>query len=166
MNLEKSKKIKEIKDELSEKYKLAIKDLSITAISEDNINIDVLATNLIDLPYKSYVKQLQQIDLLRTNQLILNEKKIVEDDMLGTINKDTELKNQAQRDAKQRQLLQTNDFYNDVEECVLISQQLKLLLSAQINYYDNLLSGIKYRYKQMCNLLLADQKLQDVVNNE
>jgi len=144
-----------------EKYIAEVKDFS--TLTESEINIDILSEKLISIPQKTYMKNLSLINQLEETQELQKQKTIIEDNTLSEVNRLEDLKNQAQRDAKLRMLLLDNEQYQAIEKILLQLQKTKLLINAQITSYEASLSGIKYRYKQMCNLLDNDKKLQEAI---
>jgi hypothetical protein len=151
--------------DLEDKYISSLKTINLDGnpIKEEDLNIDVLATHLIDLPYKIYAKNLQMITLLDSTSKLNKLKSFIEDNVSKEVNKMDELKNQSQRDAELRNRLLDSKDYLIIEKGLLTATELKQMLQSQVGYYEGLLSGIKYRYKQMCSVLLSDKKLQEAI---
>jgi len=151
-------------EDYKEKYISEVKDFS--TLTESEINIDILSEKLISIPQKTYMKNSSLINQLEETQELQKQKTIIEDNTLSEVNRLEELKNQSQRDAKLRMLLLDNEQYQAIEKILLQLQKNKMLINAQITSYEGSLSGIKLRYKQMCNLLENDKKLQEAIGNE
>ena len=147
-----------------QKLKETYKDIK--EYKSENMNIDLMAGLLIDLPYNIYIKNIELFNTTDKISLIKKKTKIIEDNVSQDINKIEELKNQAQRDSEQRRQLLGNETYQLLERATSLNERIKGLLQAQSFYYENLFSSIKIRYRQATAVLINDRKLQEAIAND
>lgn len=165
--IEEYKELGELKELLSvvtNNYKQDLRKVAKSVITEGDINIDILAGHLISLPYDIYIRNLTLLNITDEISRATKKKLIIEDQVSKDLVNRPELKNQAQRDAEQRTLLNLNEKYNVLESIISTLQRHKFLLNSQMSYFDSLLSAVKLRYRQMCNLVLSDKALQESVS--
>ena len=167
--IEEYKELGELKELLSvvtTNYKQDLKKVAKSVITEEEINIDILAGHLISLPYDIYIRNLTLLNITDEISKATKNKLIIEDQVSKDLVNRTELKNQSQRDAEQRNLLNGNEKYIIIENIISTLQRHKFLLNSQMSYFDSLLSAVKLRYRQMCNLVLSDRALQESISYE
>jgi len=148
--------------EYTTKYEEAIKQLKYDDYNPKNLTIDVLGNLLIELPYKIYARSLETLEISDEIPTIIKTIEIIEDNASMSVNQIEELKNQAQRDASKRMMLLDNNNYNLLKKQLAILTKHKNLLNFQKEYFDNLFTGVKIRYRQMCQVVLNDRELKDL----
>jgi len=148
--------------EYTTKYEESIKQLKYDDYKPENLTIDVLGNLLIELPYKIYARSLESLEIIDEIPTIVRTIEIIEDNTSMSVNQIEELKNQAQRDASKRMMLLDNNNYNLLKKQLAILNKHKSLLNFQKEYFDNLFTGVKIRYRQMCQVVLNDKELKDL----
>jgi len=148
--------------EYTTKYEESIKQLKYDDYKPENLTIDVLGNLLIELPYKIYARSLESLEIMDEIPTIVRTIEIIEDNTSMSVNQIEELKNQAQRDASKRMMLLDNNNYNLLKKQLAILNKHKSLLNFQKEYFDNLFTGVKIRYRQMCQVVLNDKELKDL----
>jgi|GEM_PF-6487328 len=172
MNVEEDLKIYEIEEnqkcsKYEAEYLLALDELKkVTLYNSAEQDMNLLGGLLIDLPYKPYMALIGTLsisdDILEINKKI----KLIEDNAQKEIGEKKDAvtgkpiySNQDQRDSAIRLELFGNSIYKILQKQYNVRIKHKTLLLAQKEYYDNVFSGVKIRYRQMCNVLLNDKEL-------
>jgi len=173
MNVEEDLKIYEIEEnqKLSKyeaEYTLALDNLKkVTLYNSAEQDMNLLGGLLIDLPYKPYLAMIGTLsisdDILEVNKKI----KLIEDNAQKEIGEKIDqatgkplYSNQDQRASAIRLELFGNNIYQILQKQYNIRTKHKTILLAQKEYYDSVFSGVKIRYRQMCQVVLNDRELE------
>jgi hypothetical protein len=120
-----------------------------------------MEVEMIDLPSKRYMTDIKYINSNDDIDHIKLQMQRLEDKEMLKVSKDTELKNQSQRDTALRHNLLSNEIYRILYCLKQTILQLQNTLKSKMIYFDGINSNIKKIYYLRNELVLADKKMKE-----